>query len=234
MLNGCLSLICIIISVLIGLKIISKYLKTKEPTFLFVGLTWIGIFTPWLPSAIGFLSYLIFEIEITAFFYFLISGISAVFIVFVWMMSFCFLTNKKRYIAVVATIETAIIEIIYLIFLFVDISLVGSVKSPVDASYEILGILLYLNLMVIFISTTSVFGYESLHSFDEEIKIKGYFLLIGSYMFVISAFFDAVFDLEILFLTIIRIFLMTSGILFYFGFILPEAVKKLFLTENNN
>jgi hypothetical protein len=61
--------------------------------------------------------------------------------------------------------------------------------------------------MVIFISTISVFGYESLHSFDEEIKIKGYFLLIGSYMFVISAFFDAVFDLGIVFLTIIRIFL---------------------------
>lgn len=229
-LNGILSLICVIISLIIGLTIISKYLKTKQVTFLYVGLTWIGIFTPWLPSAVAFLSALI-SIQISAPIYFLISGVAPVFIVYVWMMAFCFLTDKKKYIPFLVTLEIAIIEIIYLFFVFSDISLVGSLTSTVDARYEIIGIVLYLNLMIIFISTTTIFGYESLRSFDKEIKLKGIFILIGSYMFIISAFFDTAIDLDLVTLTIIRILLMISGVLFYFGFIFPKPIKDLFIKE---
>ncbi|TFF89702.1 MAG: hypothetical protein EU548_06760 [Promethearchaeota archaeon] len=229
--NGTLSLICVIIAIIIGIRIMLKYFQTKQPMFLYVGLTWIGIFTPWFSSAIAFLTALILMTPINPTIYFIISGSGAVLIVYLWMSAFCFLTNKKKALIWIVTIETAVIEAIYLIFVFINISLVGSLQSLVDAKYELIGALLFINLMLIYISTATIFAFESIRSYDKTIKLKGIFILAASYMFIISALLDTVFDLGIIALTIVRILLMVSGILFYFGFMPPKILQKLILKE---
>ena len=49
----------IIMAILIGLIIVSKYFEHKNITLLLVGLTWIGISSPWWPSTVSFLVILI-------------------------------------------------------------------------------------------------------------------------------------------------------------------------------
>ena len=56
--NGLFSLIFITISILVGIRISLKYWKNKERVYILVGLTWIGMATPWIPSSLSFLSYL--------------------------------------------------------------------------------------------------------------------------------------------------------------------------------
>jgi hypothetical protein len=63
---------------------------------------------------------------------------------------------------------------------------------------------------------------QSIRSEKPEIKLKGKFLLIAFILFVIGAFADAVLLLTVITLPIIRIILISSSVLFYFGFILPK------------
>ena len=57
--NGLFSLILVITSTIVGLRIASRYFKFKSRLFLCMGLCWILIVTPWWPSAISFLVALI-------------------------------------------------------------------------------------------------------------------------------------------------------------------------------
>jgi len=229
MLNGILSVIVILISIIIGLTIISKYFKYKQTTLIYVGLTWIGIFTPWLSSSISFLLVLTTNEGLSPESYFLIGGISATIIVYLWTSAFCYLTSINKKIMYILTIETAILESIYLYFIFTNPIMIGQLTGPVDVQYKAFGALFFVNLMIIFISTTTIFGIKSLKSEKSEIKLKGKFLLLGAYLFIIGAFLDTAIQLNLITLSLVRTILLVSGFAFYCGFVLPNFLKKIFL-----
>ena len=54
-LNGVFSLIFVVISLFIGLVILTRYFKYKERIYFLVGATWIFISEPWWPSCVSFL-----------------------------------------------------------------------------------------------------------------------------------------------------------------------------------
>ena len=72
---------------------------------------------------------------------------------------------------------------------------------------------------------------DTLKSEDKELKLKGVFLIIAFILFGTGAFFDAMMPLNFITLTIARLFLMSSSIFFYFGYILPNFIKRLFIRE---
>jgi hypothetical protein len=231
-LNGILSIIVISISIVIGLTIISKYFKYKQTTLIYIGISWIGIFTPWLSSAISFLSVLATNEGLGPESYFIIGGISATVVVYFWTSAFCYLTSISKKVEYIMTIETAILEIIYLYFVFTNPLMIGQLTGPVDVQYKAFGALFFVNLMIIFISTTTIFGLKSLKSEKPEIKLKGKFLLIGAYLFIIGAFLDTAIQLNLVTLSLVRIILIVSGFAFYCGFVLPNFLKKIFLKES--
>jgi len=53
-LQAIFSTIFIIISIIVALLLISKYFIHKERNLLLVGITWLGITTPWLSGVISF------------------------------------------------------------------------------------------------------------------------------------------------------------------------------------
>lgn len=233
--NGIFSVLCITIATIIGLTIALKYFKYKERNLIFVGITWIGIFAPWASSAVSFISALITGSGISDQAYFFIGSFSAVIIVLVWSIAFVDLMNykgKKRAIIPILTIETGILETLFITFLFTNPSLIGELIDVVDVQYKAFGVLFFVNLMLIYISTTTIFCLKSLRAENPEINLKGKFLLLGSLLFIISAVFDTAISLNLISLTIIRILLMASGVLFYFGFILPDFVKKQFIKSS--
>ncbi|MFX1592548.1 MAG: hypothetical protein ACFFCL_07640, partial [Promethearchaeota archaeon] len=53
--NGVFSLIFVVISIMVGLIILSRYYRYKERVYLYVGTTWMFISSSWWSSSISFL-----------------------------------------------------------------------------------------------------------------------------------------------------------------------------------
>ncbi len=72
-LNGLFSLLFVIFSLVIGLKIALKYREHKQRTLILVGITWIVMSKPWWGSLISFIVYLFNGVGISIFLYILIN-----------------------------------------------------------------------------------------------------------------------------------------------------------------
>ena len=79
--------------------------------------------------------------------------------------------------------------------------------------------------------TFLIFVGNSVKSNEREVKVKGIFLIIAFLTYTICAVLDsfAFFLAQPVAVVIIRILLMTSAIEFYFGWILPDPIKKILL-----
>jgi len=54
-LHSIFTLVTVLISIIIGLIITSKYFKVKQTNVLLIGLFWTGLTFPWLPTVITFI-----------------------------------------------------------------------------------------------------------------------------------------------------------------------------------
>ncbi|MFX1445100.1 MAG: hypothetical protein ACFFHV_16930 [Promethearchaeota archaeon] len=68
----------------------------------------------------------------------------------------------------------------------------------------------------------------SMKSENTKVRLKGKFLFVAFFLFLAGAISDTIFLRDILTLLITRIILISASIFFYFGFILPNFVKKRF------
>ncbi len=232
-LNGIFSLIFVIITNVVGMIIASKYFKLKQREFLLVGISWMGICSPWWPSSISFLLVLISGRGLSTQMYFLIGNSLIPIFILIWLTAF----NKLRYngkqkkIIIIYALYGIIFEIIFFNLLFNDYNSIGELKGYTDVEYKyfVMGYLLSI-VLTIFV-TGIIFVKASLKSEDPEIKLKGKLLLIGLLSWVIGALMDAAIPLNLITLPIIRILLISSSIMFLGGWILPTWMKNLFLKE---
>ena len=227
-LQGSFSLTFVIISIIIGVKILIKYFEYKSNQFLLVGLTWIGLSTPWWPDSINLILVLttnsILSIEAN----FIIGTSTMPFFLLIWLKAFTDLVYKEqqKYILIIFLIIGIIFEIIFYYFLFTQPNLIGTFETPFQVVYGIyIEIFLVIFLLVIGI-TGILFGKQSLRSENSEIRLKGKFLIIAFILFTIGAFLDSI--VPELFI-IARIVLDVSALSFYFGFMLPDWLKEKLL-----
>ena len=236
MFNGTLSLLCVSISTLVGLIIISKYPKYKQKNLIFVGISWIGIFSPWWPSSISFLVALITGTGLTPTLYFLIGFIVSPVVLIIWMWAFtdlAFKNQQKIIVGIYAIIGIAFeIYLVYYLFIVNEPGVIGDLNGILDATYRGVAILYSIFIVLTMLITGILFGRESLKSDDPEIRLKGKLLILAFVLWVVGAIMDAALPLEIITLTLARLILIFSAISFYCGFLLPGVVKKIFLKEN--
>jgi hypothetical protein len=233
-LNGTLSLIFVVISVIIGIMFLIKYQKYKNMIILLVGLVWLGIVSSWYASSTSFLVALFTGgtgyMEIPQV-YFIIGITPLPITAYLWIVAFTNLLyqDKKKIIRIVFALIGIIFEIIFFTLLILSPSLVGVVTSPVDAEYDLL-ITIYQAFLVILVLTSGyLFAKESIKDESPEINLKGKFLLAAFFSFVIGSILEIISGFSILILVIARIILISSAIEFYMGFLLPERVKNFFL-----
>jgi hypothetical protein len=229
--NGVFSIIFVSISILIGLTIISKYFEYKRRTYLLIGLTWIGMSAPWTPSSISLLTYFLFgtvlPIEILLFIAIFFLPIVQIF----WIMVVCvFKEIKKRKLIVgVFIVEGILFEIYFILNLLTNPSAIGEFSGTFDMNYRLWVNLFLFSLLIIFLITGTMLALESYKSEDREVKLRGKFLFLAFYSFIIGSILDIFSATSIILLTIARLILISSAFEFYNGFILPDWMKKRFV-----
>jgi hypothetical protein len=230
-LNGIFSIIFVAISFLVGIIILSRFIKYKERIYFLVGLTWIFISEPWWPSSISFLVAIGNGIGIPSEVYFLIGNLFVPLAIVLWLLAFTeFLYSEKRkLILTIFAIIGGIFEILFFIFLFLNPSVIGHLNGPVDVNYESFIMVFLIIFLAIVVISGFLFANLSLKSKDPEVKLKGKLLIVAYITFAIGALLDASVPFNELIIVIIRLILITSAVCWWGGFLLPKWMKKLFL-----
>jgi len=237
-LNGISSLIYVAVTILVGLTILSKYFKLDKRAFLFVGLTWIGMSEPWIPSGVSFIWNLIFQEGLPFVAYVIIGNVFAPVTIFLWMFAVTDLLYKKKQkliLAIYASIGVAF-EIVFFSLLFINQDWIGvwgegSEIIHIDIQYRAFMMVFLLWIVATFLITGIIFARNSLQSNVPEVNLKGKFLMIAFLTWCIGAILDSSIPLNLLTLPITRILLVSSALFFYIGYILPPGIKDLILTE---
>ncbi|HEY0088790.1 MAG TPA: hypothetical protein VGB37_08100 [Candidatus Lokiarchaeia archaeon] len=233
LLNGILSLILVIISIIIGIKISSKYLIYKQKLLLYVGITWVLIVSIWYSSSISVLLILTTKQRLSDELYMLIGNVPLPIALFIWMIVFIDVVNKKfqKLVLIIFGIYVILFEIFFLYFLFTDKSVLGEIVSPVDATYSLVITACQLFDALLFFTTGIIFSITSLKSETKEIKLKGKLIMIAYILMLIGVLLELISNLSIILLVLARLVLVFCGFSYYGGFILPDWMKKLLLRK---
>jgi len=240
--SGIFSLIFVVISAYIGLRIISKYFKLKKREFLFFGLTWIFVGELWWSSAVSFIFAVLTNNTLPELIYFFIGNVFIPLALPIWLVVFTefrFKDNKKKLI-IISLVIGAIYEIIFMVTLFTNIPVIGEMSSVVDAEYRNFVIVYLISVLLVFFITGMIFSLDSIKVRNPEIRLRGKFLIISFILFTIGAGLDGLksflfSDLSLLlFLVIDRILLILSALGFYIGFTMPDRIKNFFLKNQIN
>jgi hypothetical protein len=233
-LNGIFSIISVIISVIVGLKIASKYFEFKKREFLLVGITGILMSEPWWPSSISFISAITGGPGLTLQEYLFIGNLLVPFSVFIWLIAFTDLLYKdqQKKVLLIWGIAAIIYQIFFFIFLFVEPSVLadlGGFCMCVDIEYKSFARYFLFAIAAITLITGALFAKESLKSDNPEMKLRGKFLMFAFISWFFGAVMDALLPMSELTVFVFRSILITSSFCFYIGFIMPDIVKKWFL-----
>jgi hypothetical protein len=223
--NGISSTILVFISVLVGIRIIIKYFESKRREFIFFGCTWILIVQPWYPSMVSFFvalfggeltltQYLWLEITIP---FSLLFGIAAV-------TELLYKESQKLLVFVFIIIE-GLFEIVFIFLLINDPTVIGTLKENMIIYGVLTKIFIYTMLGVILVAGI-LFTKESAKSDEPEIRLKGKILTLAFFLFTIGTIIEVSFTPEIVLFFITRPILIASALTFYWGFFLPNFLKK--------
>ena len=229
-LNSILQTIFIITTIIVGLKIASKYFKYKERVFLMVGFAWIGMVEPWMGSVSNFFYTLItgkmFNVQVYLLIGMTFIPISLIF----WFVAITDLMYKKRQklILTIIIIYGVLFEVYFLYYVFNDPSVLAVLHGVIDIEYK-LSIQIYIfSVLIISIIIGLLFSRTSMKSENPEVRLKGKFLFLAFILFVAGAISDTIFLRDIPTLFITRLILISASVFFYFGFILPSFLRKKF------
>ena len=233
--NGTLFTIFSILSLLIGIRILIRYFKVKKSSFVFVGLAWIFLTSPWFPSMIAFFNALFFRFSpgLNQTFYFLLGNIFVPLASFCWIASLTELLYEK-YKKILLPIFIVYGIIFYIIFFFqlaFDQPAIGTIVGDIDVKYKTISFVsfYYTSILVLFLLTGILFAKQTINSSNRKVRLKSRFLLLAFILFPIGAMLDALIEKVLLTIILMRAFEISGTICFYFGFILPESVEKLFV-----
>ena len=229
--NVILQLIFSVISIIVGLILISKYPKSKNKTFIYVGIVWIGISLPWFGSVINALIFLLAGATLDPRLrLFIIVGLLPI-TVFIWFIAFTDLAykDKQKIILIIIALFGTIFEIVFFYFLFTDLSKIAELHSPIHVEYTLFTQIYLFVVLVISLVTGIIFGLRTMQSEEPEYKLRGKLLIIAFISFVAASISDSIYTPDYLILLITRIVLISSAIEFYCAFALPKWMKKLCL-----
>lgn len=230
-LRGSLSLIFVLISIIIGLKILSTYFKYQKKEFITVGLTWIFLSTSWWWPSFNFLSIFLFDQNLNIFSYLIMANFFIPLAIISWIYSVYKLAYKNKIMLISIFVICIAYEVLLFIFLFINPNLIGIEIAPnlVQRTSLTLGFAVF-SILVALISGI-LMAKKIMVSEDRKIKLKGRFLIIALTFFTIGAVLDAISWTYLIIIFLIRLLLILSSIAFYFAFFLPERVAKVLIKE---
>ncbi len=240
-LQGSFSLIFVIISLIIGFSILSKYFQYKSRLYVLVGLSWIGIAAPWFPDSISFIMNILFQESLAIEWYFIIGNVTMPVALLVWLIAYTDMINKKKQkLTVILTVFFGIIfEIIFFYLLITDIDQIGIISQsrPFTVEFGVfISITLLIVILIMFV-TGIKFAHKSVKSEDRDVVLKGKLLRAAFITFTLAAVLDSllgmIFEVSTdpvlaIMVVITRLLLIISALEFYGGFILPSWMHAIF------
>ncbi len=235
LLQGSLTLLFVLISIILGLTIMLKYRQYKTRSLLLVGISLIFLISPYWPDAINFILLVAGNPEIDVALYLFIATAFVAPIHVTWIIAFTDMKyrDKQKTIVLIFVIEAIIYEAILLSTFLLDPTLaaIGSKESTFVVQYSDL-IMIYLIISIaMFMITGLLMASDALKSDNKEIQLKGKLLLMGFVTFAIGTMLDVLFadDPSEITIGLARVFVILGLFLLYMGFTLPNFAKKLFL-----
>ena len=162
------------------------------------------------------------------------------FFVLLWLIAITYLLKLEKAIRFsiifIFIIFSILFEIVLFYFYFTNIELIGIFSGPFLLDWTLIFNIVIVLLLLIVLITGILFAWKNIKLDKPELKLKGKILLIAFITFTVGGMIDISIggssDLAILTNLISRIVLAIGSILFYIGYMLPNMIKKFFLTEN--
>jgi hypothetical protein len=233
-LHSSFSLVAIIISILIGLIIISKYFKFKQRNILLIGIFWTGLTFPWLPTVITFIMLLTVGYGLPVEGYILIGIVILPITVLCGLTAFTSLLGvkrtKRRLVLLSVLAFNLVFESLIFYFLFTNVDVIATLTDPLTIQWSVFSQIYFIINLVLFLVTGILFSKKSLQSESREIRFKGKLLMAAFISFTIGTVLDFAIPNPLTYI-IARLILLSSSIEFYIGFLLPERIKRLLFKE---
>ncbi len=233
-LHSSFSLVAVLISILIGLIIISKYFKIRQRNILLIGIFWTGLTFPWLPTVITFIMMLTVGYGLTVEGFILIGIMILPITVLCGLTAFTSLLGirkpKRRVILLSVLVFNLIFEGLIFYFLFTDVSVIATLEDVLIIEWSVFSQIYFIINLVLFLVTGILFSRKSLQSESREIRFKGKLLMAAFISFTIGTVLDFAIPNPLTYI-VARLILLSSSIEFYIGFLLPERIKRLLFKE---
>ena len=215
---GISTIVFIVISVFIGVKITLKYKDSRNFVFISVGLAWILLTSSWWGSAASFM-YAVFNLTIVDFWYLFLSNFFVPLALIAWFYSYLTLVHETKiklmkYIFIIFLVY----EVIFLILLIIDTAYIGEILGVAYWKGSIFTMLFQLSSLLVAAITGIHFGTQIRKQEGKTFKTRGIFIIYAFASFLVLGLLDAIVTLDSLSLVIIRIMFVVCGVAYYFGF----------------
>ena len=237
MILGIVTVFYVIVITVQAIIFITKYPKFKNKTFLYVGMSSFGLATAWAGVAMNFICIVFFDVTPSMELYFLVHGAYLPISNYAWVLAALSLSEKKSYkrkrIAIITGIFYMLLEIIYIMIIFTDTTILGTPINEIQVDYAPFSELFLLFCLVMMTILGLWMAKQAMKSADRKIRLKGKLLLTSFILFAFSAVLEITIPI-IPVIIIARILVVICALLFYGGFILPKWMERLFLGKNES
>ena len=232
LLQGIFTLIFMIIAIILGVKISSRYFVLKKREFYLAGITLILLVMPYMSAVVDLIMILLFGIPGSVIVIYI--GIMLVAIAIpTWMtlVTDLLFPNKQKMILIIVIVQLIIFEAFIVYAIIVDPTLIlipygerYHQESPILVCYYLFSLTLFLISGILFVRV-------SLKSSDKAIHLRGKLILMALVSYMIGAILDFAVEATAFTVTLARIIQISSFTEFYLGFVLPKVIRRLFIKE---
>ena len=233
---GISNLIFVIITIIIGIKILLNYFSLKRKEFITVGLTLIFLVSGYWSVTINFVLIVFFNSLLPTPISIFIENAFIPIGLICWIYSFGELVypNLKKKLMLITLIICIPYEIFLIVFSIVNPAVIAIQVSTFYTQRGLISMAFNLFVIVFVVITVILFAKKSLESDKRVVRLKGKFLLIGALLVSIGTLIDTAVPMNILSLAFIRIIFIVGSVLYYFGFFFPEKSNNKDKKEKKN
>jgi len=233
-LHGIFTTIFVVISLLVGLRILLKYFEHKRTELVAVGIAWMGISTPWIGNSLSFLLYVLAGYKLQLFPYLFMENAFIPLAILCWIYAFSMLVYPRlvKKMTVIIGVICLVYEIFLIAALIINPEIIGTLEGRFDTSHTIIPNVFRVFGIFIVLITGTIFARKSMMAEDPSVQWKGRFMLIAMISFAIGAFLDAILTFTPLELVLVRLLLISSSIEYYLGFFLPDSIANRLIKKD--
>ncbi len=219
-----------LLNILLSIRIIIRYFSTKVKELIYVGVAFFLSGILYDAALINFFKVLLVGSPIDTT-YIIVCLVLFPFFLFSWILAFTELVYKGKKIVILATLIFIIVfEIIVAVILLNPAQSLIHLDNDLFFIWTPLVTIYITAFFVVFVITAIIFSLKARQSDKKHIRLKGTFILLA----IITSIFGFIIETVLIaleFYIIARVLHITAIFLYYFGFLMPKWVRKLFHVE---